>query len=301
MKKMKKSKKATVIDGNHLMHRAYNKFNAFKGRSGPTSIIYGFTHILQSLVRTHQPDFLIVVFDGKRDAGRLAILPDYKERKKATDFDYEDFQRQKKILVKLLQTLRIPVILEANREADDIIWLVSRRLKSKGYFIEIVSADKDFNQLIDDKIRIWNPYKNSHIHHKNVEKIAGYKAERCVEYLIMAGDSSDNIPGLKGIGDKRAKEFLSRWESIPAYLESDQEDKGFSKEAVRYIWETRELVDIRLFCRKHKISLKDIKVKKIPSKLDIAKLRNLCFDHTITTFYKPEFYSTFEKLKKYEI
>lgn len=295
---MRKSKKAMIIDGNHLMHRAYNKFKPFKGRSGPTSIVYGFPHILQSLVRTHKPDFLVVVFDGGKDPIRMSLLPDYKKRKPKDDFDYEDFIRQRKELKKFLTALRVPVVHMADREADDIIWLLARRLYRYNYFVEIVSSDKDFNQLINEKIRVWNPYKNIHIHHKNVEKLVGYTPDRCVDYLLLAGDTSDNIPGLKGIGDKRAKAFIAKWESIPAYLQSDVEEKGFPKEELQKIWDMREIVDIKYFCREYGLSIHGVEYLKLPKKIDPEKLRQLCSKHTITTFYKKEFYGTFENLKR---
>lgn len=291
------SKKAMIIDGNHLMHRAYNKFKAFKGANGPTSIIYGFTHILQSLVRTHKPDFLVVVFDGGKDPKRIELLPNYKDRVKKEDFDYEDFIRQRDELKKFLTALRIPVIHMAKREADDIIWLICRRLKRYGYFVEIVSSDKDFNQLIDKKVRIWNPYKNAHIHHKNILKVVGYEPNRCVDYLLLAGDTSDNIPGLKGIGDKRAKTFIEKWESIPKYLESGIEEKGFPKDEVQIIWDRREIIDIKYFCKKNKLSLAGVEYLKLPKTIQVNKLKELCFKHSITTFFKKEFYKTFENLK----
>lgn len=287
-----------IIDGNHLMHRAWNKFKTFQGASGPTSIIYGFPFILQSLVRTHKPDFLVVIFDGGRDARRLELLPDYKNRTKKDDFDYEDFSRQRKELKKLLIMLRVPVIHMDNREADDIIWLISRRLKSKGFFIEIVSSDKDFNQLVDEKIRIWNPYKNAHIHHKNIKKLTGYEPHQCVTYLSLDGDTSDNIPGLKGIGKVKAQRFIEKWDTIDNYLKSDVEEKGFPKNEVKKIWDRREIIDIKYFCRKNKLSIQGIKYLELPKKIKPDKIRKFCSKHTITTFFKPEFYKTFENLKR---
>lgn len=287
-----KRNKLMIIDGNHLMHRAYNKFKQLKGPEGPTSVIFGFPHILQSLVRTHRPDELVVVFDGGKDKARLAILPEYKKRTSKSDFDYEDFSRQRKELKHILKALAIEVIHPKDKEADDIIWLLARRAKREKKFVEIVSSDKDFNQLIDKYIRVWNPYKNAALHYLNIEKMVGYTPEQCVDYLLLVGDVSDNIPGLKGIGDKRAKKFLNEYKSIKNYLDSLEEAKGFPRDIVKTIYDRRELIDIKYFCRKHKIRLKDYPSTK-PKKQDISTLEEICRKHGIKTFTKKQFYKTF--------
>lgn len=297
---MRKSK-TIVVDGNHLMHRALNKFHNFSGPNGSTSIIFGFSHILQTIVRSHRPDYLVVVFDGGRDPKRVEILPDYKKRDSKKDFDYKDFERQREVTIKILTALRVPVIKVPNREADDFIWLVARRVQRKKGKVEIISADKDFNQIITPNIRIWNPYKNIHIHHKNLENITGYKPQGCVTYLSLAGDTSDNVPGLKGVGNKKALQFIEKYGDIPNYLNSEEEEKVYNKEQIQIIWNRREVIDIRYFCRKNNLSLREVVYNKLPNKINYKKIEKIARDNHITTFLKPEFIKTFERLKEIKL
>lgn len=293
--------KLLIIDGNNLLHRAYNKFSSMVSSDGKkSSIIYGFPFILSPLIRLLKPTDVLVVFDGARDKERLKILPDYKggrEGKRKDEFDRDDFEAQKKILKNVLSCLGIPYTTPKGREADDLIWLFCRRYRWKGSSI-ILSTDKDFHQLLSHKLSIWHPWKKERITHKNVEKLYGYSPEECVDWLTLCGDKSDNIQGIKGIGPKTARKFLDQYGSLKNYVKGEgPEYKKMTRAAAEEVFlEAQTLINIRKFCRRH-IPQKEVVVDN-PSKgyIDDKELRCIASDYSITTFYKPNFIKPFKDL-----
>lgn len=291
--------KVLIIDGNNMLYRAYYKFNNLRSSKGLlTSIIYGFPYILQSLIKLQKPDKVYVVFDGGRDPKRIELLPDYKKREKKAGFDAENFFFQKDELIKFLDILGIPHLTVEKREADDIIWLMARKLKRLKNNVVIVSSDKDFNQLICEGITIWNPKADKRFTVKNLKKEIGYEPHECVDYLILDGDTSDNIKGMPGVGNARALNFIKEQGSIRKYLTSDcDEMTSFPKVRLEEVFLlNRQLIDIKLFCRRYlkdvKITLPEPKVKKVSKK----KIAFFCSKYSITSFNKNEFVKTFKNL-----
>lgn len=291
--------KLLLIDGNNMLHRAYYKFqNLRTTKRSPSGVIYGFPYILNSLIKTHLPDDVIVVFDGNRDKKRLELLPDYKgSRKPKINFDKEDFFRQRNEVVKMLGFLGIKTILQRDKEADDIIWLVARRYK-KHCQVVIVSSDKDFAQLISKNVSIWDPKISKRITTKNCFEIKGYTPENCVDWLILVGDESDNIKGMVGVGEARARNFFELGHTIESYLIGNNEElPSFKKSLLEPVFLiNRKLIDIRLFVRNY-MSLNTATIV-IPKKIDKRELAFICSKHELTSFSKPEFLHAFEKLLK---
>ena len=291
--------KVLIIDGNNLLYRAYYKFNNLRTSKGVLSgCIYGFPYILNSLIKFHLPDDVIVVFDGGRDKKRLDLLPDYKgSRKPKVSFDPEDFYRQRDEVIKILVTLGIKIIQQNGKEADDIIWLLARRYK-RTWQVVIVSSDKDFVQLISKNVSIWNPKLSVRITHQNCKKIVGYNPEQCVDFLILDGDVSDNIKGLVGVGPASINDLFNRGYTIESYLISnDIELPKFKKSLLEPVFLiNRRLINIRLFVRKY-MSLRDANII-IPKKIKSRELAFICSNHEITTFTDKGFIHAFEKLFK---
>lgn len=290
--------KTLLIDGNNLCHRAYHKFKQMRSSEGKQSgVAFGFLYILRSLINLHSATDVVVVFDGGRHPKRLELLPNYKDRKKKEDFDIKSFISQKEDVKKFLKYFCIKYVDVKGTEADDIIWLIARKVKKENPVV-IVSTDKDFNQLISPSVSIWHPWKDKRITHKNIKELYGYTPEQCVDYLILVGDNSDNIKGYPGIGDKRALSFLAK-HSIKEYLYTyDHEEHSIIKrrklEEIYLL--NRKLIDIRLFCRKYfKINLKEV-IKKPKKKINKKKIAVLASDYSITTFHKEDFQKTFKKL-----
>lgn len=288
--------KHLIIDGNNLAHRAYHQFKSMASKEGKnSSIVFGLPHILESLVRSQKPDRVLVVFDKGVDENRRKVLPEYKKREHREDFDYDNFIEQKRDVQRMLEYLGIPYIQPDQGEADDIIWLYARKYRRQNDQVVIVSTDKDFIQLLGKGISIQNPWKKIRITHKNVTNFYPYTAEQCVDYLILVGDKSDNIPGISGVGEKTAMKFLNTYGSIKEYLRGDApEDKKITRSKLEPIYlRNRLLIDIRLFCRRY---IKEVAKPLYKESINKKELALLCSKYSITTFTKNNFLKTFERL-----
>lgn len=290
--------KILIIDGNNLLYRAYNQYKSMSYKGKSSSIIFGFPYILRSQILLHKPDEVLVVFDGGRSKERKNLLPTYKQKEKRSDFNIEDFISQKETLKLILDCYGIPHIEHKGTEADDIIWLYVRRLKrfKENKHIVILTTDKDYNQFISNKVSIWNPWKGIRITYKNCKNIFGYEPEQCVDFLVLTGDTSDNIPGLPGIGPVRAMNLLNKYGTIEDYLLNGEEEKLFPKKELESIYLlNRQLIDIRLFCRRH---LKDIKIElpNKPKKVNKKELAIILSDYGVKHLLKTEFIQTFKDL-----
>jgi len=293
--------KNIVIDGNNLMYRAYHKFKTKSRKGIDSSAAYGFPYILRSLINQQKADKVLVVFDGKVDKNRLAIHPGYKgtrgAKKKARDFDQEQFVSQQVDIKKMLKALGVPVIHKSNREADDLMWLYTRKAKRKGEAVVIVSTDKDFNQLLSPNISIWHPWKNKRITHKNLINVYGYTPEQCVDYLSLVGDKSDNIEGKKGFGDKTTLKFIKEYGSLLKYIRGAGEEMNkFTRSEAKELYNmNRALIDLRFFARTY---LKGEKINiKSSGKIDRKELAIICSKYDISTFTDDSFIKTFKNLK----
>lgn len=291
-----------LVDGENLLHRSFHKFEKFTSSDGTkTGAIYGFFKTLNSNIFRFSVSSVIVVFDNGRSKYRTSIHPEYKGgRPVRLGMDYEALQNQKREIRKILKYLNIPVIYDKrklnNYECDDYIGLVSKLNKGK---ILILSSDKDFNQLIDNRVKVINPSKDAVISEHNCKQLFGYTAKECVDYLSLVGDSSDNIPGIKGMGEKRARVFLDKYGSLEKYiaLEANEFSQTIDKEKVQFL---KDLIDINWFIEAH-----PIKMSQIPIKYGKTILHNKLMDtfnkYSLVSLKSNEFLEPFKKLKPWVI
>jgi len=290
--------KLVIFDGNHLAYRAYFKFSNLKTLDGvKTAIIYGVPYILESLIRKFSPTEVILVFDGGRSKFRSELRPDYKKREKRLGFDPQDFHEQKEKVINILISLGIKVARAKGVEADDLIAMISRRYSKKDWDTLIISSDKDFNQLIDKKITVYNVSKNKLLDQNNLKDIVGYNPEQCVDYLCLVGDKSDNIGGYSGIGPKKAEKFLNEFEGIVPFLNSDIEFGRIDKEKLKDIYYVnRKLIDLKYFYIMFMIKKKIPWLNIFPVLLDLKVFKLFCNTYEMNSFLKPQFINTFKKL-----
>lgn len=285
-----------VLDGNHIAYRAYYKFKNLKTVDGlNTAIVFGVPRIIENLIRTSKyPDRVIATFDGGRSKNRMAIHPEYKKRDQKLGFDREDFIRQKTEVMYTLGHLGLEVAFKGDMEADDIIAMIVRR--NKNYHKTIVSGDKDFNQLVDDTTVVYNSNKRMVLTKDNMKEHTGYHPHQCVDFLSLWGDSSDNIPGYPGIGEKRAAKLLEKFGSIKGFLASDDSfgktDKNKLKELHKL---NKKLIDLRYYYRKHLMHEK-IPYLDIPNNMEQFEMA--CKINETNSFLKPQFINTFKYLQK---
>lgn len=224
-------KRVLLIDGDNMAHRALHRFGNFTNSEGhPSGVVFGVPYMVSSLITQFLPHTIYVVFDGGLASWRKAILPSYKSREHRIDVDYDAFYRQKADVAKVLISLGVRVIWEEGEEADDILAVLTHRLRG---YLTLVSSDKDFNQLLRPGLKIFKPSNKTILTHENLQEEVGYTPSQCVDWLCLDGDDSDKIPGVFGMGKKRITNFLKVYGSIQAFLDTDDGFFGsISREAI---------------------------------------------------------------------
>ncbi|NMC63063.1 MAG: DNA polymerase I [SAR324 cluster bacterium] len=206
------TKKIFLVDGSGYIFRAYYAVQPLSTRDGfPTNALYGFTRMLVRLVQEAGADYLCVVFDSGRETFRTQV---YKEYKANRDECPADLGKQMPYFREIVKSLGLPLYEMPGYEADDIIGTLVKKLKRAEHEVTIVSGDKDLMQLVDDKVEMWDTMRDKRYGPKEVREKFGVSPEQMVEFLALTGDSSDNVPGLSGVGPKTAAELLSHFQTI---------------------------------------------------------------------------------------
>lgn len=288
-----------IIDGNNYAYRSYYAYSRFSNKQGePTSVLYGMPLAVQKIIKDLKPKKTFIVMDGNRHKKRLEVLPDYKRREKKVSlrFDPENFFKQKDEVADLFHNvLGIPVYKSKGQEADDLIYKLVRKYKKLGYPVIICSSDKDFAQLIDDQVNIYNFKKECLINPVNAYFEYGYKPEHCVDFLILTGDSSDNIKGYPGIGPKTAEKFLETYGSIKNFLKSGDNYKKIDKDKLAEVYKrNRILIDLVYFNRRFNLKHKLQYAFDNEPKKDIKSLKLFCSNYNINIFLAPTFTKYFK-------
>jgi DNA polymerase-1 len=210
-----------LIDGYALIYRAFfallqRPLSTSRGEN--TSIAWGVANFLKRLLSTHQPELLAWVHDSGATF-RDELYPDYKAtREKLADDLQADFDQGLERVLQLLAAYGIPVLTAEGFEADDVIGTMAKKGVEAGYNVVIVSGDKDFQQLVRPGVWLLNPgrggpasVEESWVGMENASVRLGVPPERVIDYLALVGDSSDNVPGVKGIGEKGAIELITQY------------------------------------------------------------------------------------------
>ena len=226
-------KKVAVIDGNSLMHRAFHAvpftMNAPDGT--PTNAVFGFIAMLLKFIDISQPDAIVCAFDAGRPAFRMEALEQYKAQRPPMD---ESLKVQFPIIEELLESMNIPVVRVKGWEGDDILGTVSARDEALGYRTLLVSGDKDVYQLCTELTHVVTTRKGitdvAIYGPSEVRDRYGVGPEQFPDFLGLKGDSSDNIPGVPGVGDKTAAKLLTAYGNLEGIYEHIDELKGKQKE-----------------------------------------------------------------------
>ncbi|OHD63313.1 MAG: DNA polymerase I [Spirochaetes bacterium RBG_13_51_14] len=227
-------KRLFIIDGHALCYRAYYAFirNPLVNSDGQnTSAIFGFARMLLKLIADQKPDYLAVAFDPPRKSFRFALYPEYKaNRQKMPD----DLRSQIEEIKRMIEVLGITRIEEADFEADDVLGTVAKRYGSRDLEVMLVTGDKDAYQLVDGNVKIYNNKKGISEYEVygagDVESMLGVRPEQVVDYMALAGDSSDNIPGVKGIGEKSAQKLIAAYGTLDNLYANIEKISGKQKE-----------------------------------------------------------------------
>ena len=217
------TKRLFIID---TMAVAFRAFYAFGQRplttsdGLPVSAVYGTAMFLNKLISEHRPDYLVAACDTKEPTFRHKMYPEYKANR--TEMP-EDLAAQLPLFFKLFEAMNIPMIRRPGIEADDIAGTLAHKLANKDLHVYIVSGDKDFMQLVNDHVFVYQPKKGDDsviIDREGVRLKFGVLPEQVIDCLTIIGDTSDNVPGVHGIGEKGAEKLLNDYGSLNAIYEN---------------------------------------------------------------------------------
>lgn len=288
-------KKLVLIDSNALIHRAYHALPPLTTKKGElVNAVYGFTSVLLNVLAKFKPDYIAATFDLKEPTFRHKEFKDYKAtRVKAPDDLYEQIPRVKEVV----GAFNIPIAEKVGYEADDLIATFARRAEKLHPDVEVivVTGDLDTLQLVDDKIKVFALRKgmgDSVLYdEKAIFERYGLKPEQMIDYKGLRGDPSDNLPGVKGVGEKTATELLKKYKTVENIYRKLPE----IKEGIRRKLEKDKL---QAFFSKKLARLVD----DVPVKFDLEKCRAEEYSRVkvINLMRDLEFFSLLRRLPGYE-
>lgn len=232
------SEQLFILDGMALAYRAYYAFFSSPMRSSKgvnTSAIFGFANTLASILDKEKPTHLVACFDAGKATMRTEIYPQYKANRQAMP---EDLRDSIPIILRILEAMNIPVLRMPGFEADDLIGTLTRLAESRPTMESfMVSQDKDLGQLLSPTCKLWKPGKRNAEHEvidcARFDEIWGIEDPmQIIDILALMGDSSDNIPGVPGIGEKTAKTLIAQFGSVENMLAHTDEIKGKRRQII---------------------------------------------------------------------
>lgn len=210
-----------LIDGSAYIYRAFFALPALNNSKGlQTNAVYGFTTMLLKILRERQPDGLVVAFDEKGPTLRHQEFKEYKAQRPPMP---EGMSAQIPYIHRVVEALNIRTVRQAGYEADDLIGTLARKAEQAGYDVAIVTGDKDMFQLLTPHVRIYDPVKDKWSGEAECHERFGVEPARVVEVMGLMGDSTDNIPGVKGIGEKTAIKLIAQFGTIEELLRRVEE------------------------------------------------------------------------------
>jgi DNA polymerase-1 len=232
---MNPENKLFLLDAYALIFRAYYAFinRPITNKEGMnTSAIYGFVNTLDEIIRNEKPTHIGVCFDPSAPTFRHEMYKEYKANRDATP---EDIKIAVPYIKEIIQAYNIPIIEKLGFEADDVVGTLAKKAEKEGFTVFMMTPDKDYMQLVDDNIFMYKPGRAGSdkevLGIEEVKEKFGVKSPmQVIDILALWGDSSDNVPGAPGIGEKTAKKLIEKYQSVENLLNSTHELKGKQKE-----------------------------------------------------------------------
>ena len=314
MSKIKKTDHFYLIDGSGYIFRAYYALPPLTRKSDglPTGAVSGFCSMLFKLLEDsksdknlQKPSHFAVIFDSARKTFRNEIYSDYKaNRAEAPD----DLAPQFEYIRKSVLAFNLPSVELVNYEADDLIATYVDKILRAGGKVTIVSSDKDLMQLYKKDVRIYDPMKNKFINDEDVQKKFGVGADKVIDVQALAGDSSDNVPGVPGIGVKTAAELINKYGTLEKLLECANEIKQNKRRETLIENQDKAIISKKLVTLKNDApidrDLNEFKLKEIDKDKLYKFLREMEFNRllssAISAYGEPSFSSSKEEVKTEE-
>jgi len=238
------------VDGSSYVHRAYHSISGLANSRGfPTNAVLGFTKMILKLLEDTKPEYVAIVFDAKGPTFRHEIYEAYKANRPRMP---DDMAVQLAPLKKIVRLLGIRMFEMPGYEADDVIGTWARICEAKGLNVVMVTGDKDFRQLVTPRASLWDTMKDQITDYESIRKEYGFTPDKFIDVMGLSGDTSDNIPGVPGVGEKTAVRLIQEFGSFDAVFERVEEIpqkklkenlKGFREDAIL----SRRLVTIDRF------------------------------------------------------
>ena len=303
MSKIKKTDHYYLIDGSGYIFRAYYALPPLTRKSDglPTGAVSGFCSMLFKLLEDsksdrnlQKPTHFAVIFDSARKTFRNEIYSDYKaNRSEAPD----DLAPQFEYIRKSVLAFNLPSVELSNYEADDLIATYVEKILKGGAKVTIVSSDKDLMQLYKKNVRIYDPMKNKFISDEDVQKKFGVDSSKVIDVQALAGDSSDNVPGVPGIGVKTAAELINKYGTLEKLLKSAKEIKQNKRRETLIANEDKALISKKLVTLKNDApinrDLDEFELKEINKDKLYKFLREMEFNRllssAISVYGEPDF------------
>ncbi|PIR04556.1 MAG: DNA polymerase I [Candidatus Magasanikbacteria bacterium CG11_big_fil_rev_8_21_14_0_20_39_34] len=300
LKKLMKNERFVIVDGNALVHRAYHAIPPLSTKEGlSVNAVYGFTSILLKILQDLNPSHIAVSFDVAGGTFRDDIYEDYKATRVKAD---DDLYNQIPYCYEVVEALDIPIFTKEGYEADDVIGTLVTEFETRNAKLEsvIVTGDKDLLQLVDDQTKVYLLKKGMSdfqlYDEKAVQEKFGFLPKMMIDYKALMGDSSDNIPGVKGVGQKTAMELLEKIGSVEEIYQQLKDPKSKIKNAFKPAVLTKlenGEGDARM---SYTLATIITDVPGLKFKLEDAKIRELDKDKILTLFQRFEFVSLMKRL-----
>lgn len=286
---MKKNKELILIDGSAFLYRAFYALPSFTNIEGiPTGAVYGFIRMLMGLLRKEEPQYIACAFDKGRKTFRHRKFKEYKANRPTMP---EELITQIPLVKEMLEAFRIPVFEEEEYEADDLLGTLAKKGEKEGLRVKILTGDKDFLQLVSSSIFVLRPRKGVNGTHlfdeEEVKKEFGISPSQIVDFLALAGDSSDNISGVPGIGPVTARALLQEFDSLENLLKNLEKLPLKKRELMkRYISEAKLSKELATIITHVPIviSIEQLKTKKPDKDMLLSLFEKLNFKGLIKEF-----------------
>lgn len=205
-----------LIDAHALCYRAYYAIKGLSTSSGhATNAVYGFVNILRRILKRYHPKYVAVCFDVSADTHRREKFAEYKIHRPQTP---DDLISQIPVIKEVIEAYNLPIFELEGYEADDVIATIVKKVKGKGIESVIVSDDKDMFQLAGDAVKVFSARKDKILGYREIKESLGFQPEYISDYIGLAGDATDNIPGVVGIGKVSAAKLINEYGSLEAIL-----------------------------------------------------------------------------------
>ncbi|MCS7083989.1 MAG: 5'-3' exonuclease [Aquificaceae bacterium] len=266
-----------LLDSHALIYRSFFALPKLATKDGfPTSALFGFLKTTFKIFKD-KPRFAGAIFDHPSPTHRDLIYSAYKATRPSMP---DELKLQLPVIKKACELIGISLLEIEGYEADDIIYTITKIAQESGFEVLIISPDKDLLQLVDERVKVFNPLKEELFDRQKVFEKFGVYPEQIRDFLALVGDKVDNVPGVKGIGPKTAPEVLKRYKSVEAILNSWEDfSKEFPKANKEELKLSYELIGLKLIEKPiasiEELSIKPMKMAELKDFLEKYEIKSL--------------------------